>query len=551
MEDPTTNTAKIATLPLIAVFLLVIYAVPITQAALELRRCGRIQALDLVVDATATPFRNASEQNANVKKISACADSITVVFPSVNDTAVGREIIVGLAEELLYTAEDLKKAVVTKNRHVRADSSSAAIMRLDTLSLQCSHLLTALKNGEPAAACAEVLAQVRRTGKNLVREYRRPSLVDLPLLTIKNIRFILWNDHYLRPYEKEMENSSVFALWARPRMLFSCFLLFRDLGEKGVLGRNGWFFYKPDVDFLVKPGVSDRRSIAVDPNDRPVSDNPVAAIKKFKEQLTARGIDLLLVIVPGKPSIYPDMVSSRMQPALAGTFSHSLRMLSDLKKEGVETIDLFTPFARERLRDNNAGDSLFLHEDTHWKSRAVRLTARVVAERVRRYPWFLQGTAEYVLDSVSIERTGDIGTMSALPLDKVHGRYGLFLPEKTVCYKVYRIARDRKGVETERVPYKDDFRSSTVLLLGDSFSRIYQTDEPRSAGWISHLALELAQPIASLVNDGGASTLVRRSLARKPNLLKGKKLVIWEIVERDFRYGDEGWKDVPITFNDK
>ena len=96
------------------------------------------------------------------------------------------------------------------------------------------------------------------------------------------------------------------------------------------------------------------------------------------------------------------------------------------------------------------------------------------------------------------------------------------------------------------MPYKDDFHSSQILLLGDSFSRIYQTNEPRSAGWISHIAFELSQPLASIVNDGGASTLVRQSLARRAGLLKGKKLVVWEIVERDFRFGAEGWKDVPI-----
>jgi hypothetical protein len=543
------NKVTLAAVPLIAVFLLVIYALPITQAALELRRGGRIQALDLAVDATATPFRNASARHANVKKFSLYLDSMAAVLPSADDSVVGREKTETLAEELLYTAEDLRKTVVTKNRHVRADSTTPAVMLLDTLSARCDSLLSALKNGNPAAECANLFTAIRMSEKTLVREYPQPSLLHIPLLALKNVRFILWNDHYLRPYEKEMENTSVFALAARPRMLLTYFRLFRDLGEKGVLGRNGWFFYKPDVDFLVKPSVLDRRSITVDPNDKPMSDNPVAAIKKFKDQLSARGIDMLLVIVPGKPGIYPDVVSSRMQPAEAGSFSHSLRMLSELKKEGIEAVDLFTPFAAERCHDSEAGDSLYLREDTHWKARAVRLAARVVADRIRQYPWFSAGSTEYKLDSVAIERTGDVGTMSALPLNKVRGLYGLFMPEKTTCYKVYRSVRNPDGEETERVPYKDDFRNSPILLLGDSFSRIYQTDEPRGAGWISHLALELAQPIASLVNDGGASTLVRQSLARKPNLLKGKKLVIWEIVERDFRYGEEGWKDVPVPSN--
>jgi hypothetical protein len=551
MKDPIQNCLKALSLPLIAVFLLVIYAVPITQAALELCRGGRIQALDLFVDATATPFRNAFARHANVKKIIAYSDSISALSSSAENDPAVREKAIGLAEELRYTADDLKKTVVVKNRHVGADSSSPAFARLDTLSVQCSRLLSALSNSFGDSTAKECLAAVRQSEKTLAREYPLPTLFDIPVLVLKNIRFILWNDKYLRPYEKEMENSSVFALAARPRMLFAYYLLFRDLGEKGVLGRNGWFFYKPDIDFLVKPDVSDRRSVAVDPNDRPLGDNPIGAIKKFKEQLNSQGIDLLFVIMPGKPSIYPDVVSSRMPPAASGAFSHSLKMLSNLKKQGVEVIDLFSPFARERLRDCQAGDSLYLREDTHWRSRAVRLAARVVADRVRQYPWFSRGSMEYVIDSLTVERTGDVGTMSALPLNKVHGMFGLFMPEKTTCFKVYRLIRDAKGTETERVPYKDDFRNSTILLLGDSFSRIYQTDEPRSAGWISHLALELSQPIASLVNDGGASTLVRRSLARKPNLLKGKKLVIWEVVERDFRYGDEGWKDVPMTVNNR
>ena len=53
-------------------------------------------------------------------------------------------------------------------------------------------------------------------------------------------------------------------------------------------------------------------------------------------------------------------------------------------------------------------------------------------------------------------------------------------------------------------------------------------------------------PLASIVNDGGASTLVRQQLSRKPELLRGKKLVVWEFVERDVRFGTEGWQPVPL-----
>ena len=85
-----------------------------------------------------------------------------------------------------------------------------------------------------------------------------------------------------------------------------------------------------------------------------------------------------------------------------------------------------------------------------------------------------------------------------------------------------------------------------MLVLGDSFLRIYQTDDPKAAGFLAHLARNLKRPVASIVNDGGASTLVRQQLRRNPDLLEGKKLVVWEFVERDLRFGTEGWKKIPI-----
>jgi hypothetical protein len=93
--------------------------------------------------------------------------------------------------------------------------------------------------------------------------------------------------------------------------------------------------------------------------------------------------------------------------------------------------------------------------------------------------------------------------------------------------------------------YRDD-PDASVLVLGDSFLRIYQSDEPQAAGFIAHLARSLRQPVSSIVNDGGASTLVRQELSRRPQLLHGKRVVIWEFVERDIRFGTEGWKAVPL-----
>ena len=77
------------------------------------------------------------------------------------------------------------------------------------------------------------------------------------------------------------------------------------------------------------------------------------------------------------------------------------------------------------------------------------------------------------------------------------------------------MCRADKSCAGHATAYQDD-PDAEILVLGDSFLRIYQQDEPGAAGFIAHLAQELQQPLTSLVNDGGASTLVRQELYRRP-----------------------------------
>jgi len=544
---------KYKSLALIGFFLALIYAVPITQGIVERTKNSRVQALDILEDAFVTPYSNAKKVHDRAVEQAAFVDSlIAKLDASRGDTAATEARRSGaeeIADEALVGLGDMKKTAFTINRHVRIDSTTSRFWVFDTLNSRWNEMLRMLRVGGEIAECKIQANRIKETAEQVIRANPAPAPLAVPLMCVKNLRYIFWNDHYLRPYEKELENGSIFAEYFRPKMQYVRYLLFNDLGEKGVLGRSNWFFYKPDMDFLIKPYVRDPRSIIVDPNDKPVSDNPVAEIVRFKKQLADRGIDLLVVIVPGKPSIYPDCVSEGLRPDQAGSFSQSLPMIADLEKQGIDVVDLFKPFAKERANDAKAGDSMYLRYDTHWRARGLRLAAREVARRIKKYSWYQPGDVEFAIDSVDVNRVGDVAIMTTLPLDKIRKRGASFAPEKTRCYQVYRVVRDKAGNTVERLPYKDDFKNSQVLLLGDSFSRIYQTDEPRHAGWISHLALELSRPIASVVNDGGASTLVRYSLARRPNLLNGKKLVVWEIVERDFRFGEEGWKDVALTLS--
>ena len=50
----------------------------------------------------------------------------------------------------------------------------------------------------------------------------------------------------------------------------------------------------------------------------------------------------------------------------------------------------------------------------------------------------------------------------------------------------------------------------------------------------------------AIVSDGGASTDVRRKLSTHPEILEGKRVVVWQFVERDIGLGWAGWADVPL-----
>ncbi|MGH9881406.1 MAG: alginate O-acetyltransferase AlgX-related protein [Pyrinomonadaceae bacterium] len=321
--------------------------------------------------------------------------------------------------------------------------------------------------------------------------------------------------------ESNVENLSWFPQMLRPWWQLLRFTLLRDLGEKTLLGRDGWLFYALDVRYLVDPDVTGR---ARDPD-------PLSAILSFRDQLSSRGIRLLVVPMPGKPSIYPDKLTQRAKSGGRPFSSRTIRFISKLREAGVEVSDLFETFRELRERNSlSESEPYYLVRDTHWSGKAVIIAAEKVAKQIRRLGWVDPGSTEYDVKPVIVQRRSDIAQMVKVP-----GIEEKFPPENVLCYQVLQNGK----------PYRDD-PHSPVLVLGDSFLRIYQTDKPTSAGFVAHLAMQLQRPLASIVNDGGASTLVRQELARRAELLKDKRLVIWEFVERDIRFGIEGWKHVSL-----
>ena len=596
-----------------SVLLLVPFGV---QTVADLRGEKRFQPFDIFKDVVYTPI-------VREKKVAAAADSLDAKWRSAREAiAAGAETADAL-EPVVSALSDLEAAVLTVNTYAELDSGEARYK-----SLKLADTLLAKLEDEP-----ESFKQADSCVKSLVAELGHVSLWRA-ILDVKH--YGVWTSRYLRAFENKIDDESAIVLALRPKYQLAVWKIFSDPGEKVVLGAAGkcigkscgrdttiasdrWLFYRQDVEFLVQPSPLDVRSAKLD--------NPIKAIERFRDQLKAKGVELLVVITPGKPSIYTEKLTGRASDAVAenvgaagnavGLQSHGKKILDSLTRAGFNTVDLYTPLLAAKVRDSVEGP-LYLNDDTHWTPRGAELAASVIAEKVNAMvdagtlvlskkknavnnsaidynrDCICEPTQEcldlkqsmhneggvvsrqnYVAKDSVAERIGDVGEMSGL------NKFGVFKTQRVVGHVVsQQVVREwlqmshvscprdsirdamsckgskkwddgckfnhntEVGRDTTYSVFKDDFRKSEILILGDSFSRIYQTDSPVNAGWIAHFAKNVNRPVASIVSDGGASTLVREKLARKASVLKGKKLLIWEFVERDLRFGAEGWKDV-------
>ncbi len=520
-----------------AVLLLLPFSV---QTVADIRGEKRFVSFDIFKDVFYTPFVRESKMKASATKLNDA-------WFAARESIAGGEDVAESLDGVVSALSDLESVALSVNSYAELDSTEADYMLLKS----ADTLLTTLED-EP-----ENFKVVDSTLKAVVAEFGHFSLCRA-ISAIK--RYGVWTSHYLRAFEKKVEDENALVLKLRPQYQLAVWNLFSDPGEKVVLGsdcnteyqncgkRPGrWLFYRQDVEFLVQPSPLDIRAAKLD--------NPVEAILRFRSQLKTKGVELLVVIVPGKPSIYPERLS-KVSPDSA-VESHGKKILDSLSRLGLFTVDLYTPFLAAKKYDERFGP-LYLDDDTHWTPRGAELAAAVIAGSVL----YLKSSGlvdlgdesvRYVPDDSTADRMGDIGEMSGL---NVHG---IFKPQQVTGHVVYQQAMDERilasrlldvddsvalEIDTTRTPFKDDFRKAKILILGDSFSRIYQTDAPVNAGWIAHFARNISRPVSSIVSDGGASTLVREKLARKAGVLKGKKLLIWEFVERDLRFGADGWKTV-------
>jgi alginate O-acetyltransferase complex protein AlgJ len=363
----------------------------------------------------------------------------------------------------------------------------------------------------------------------LVGEFRAAgSISRLPMISI--FKSLPWLPHSedLKRVERTLENESLVSQWLLPRVQYLLTVLLGAGNEQVYLGHDPWLFYRADVDHVIGPPFLDPVRMKQRLHTSGVQPDPIKAIVDFRNQLAARGIDLVVLPVSVKPSVEGEMLAvsnaNRAQASSALPNPSFNEFKARLEREKVRLFDP-APFLMERGKNGHR----YLETDTHWRPETMEIVAERLADFLQ-LPAAAGSTPPSIIEKEIVAR-GDIAAMLKL------SRGERFFPPETVTIRQVAI-----GNALWR-PSKE----ADVLLLGDSFSNIFSFEAMgwgESAGFAEHLSFALRRPIDCILRNSDASFATREilsnELARGRDRLAGKKLVIWEFAARELSFGN--WK---------
>lgn len=343
----------------------------------------------------------------------------------------------------------------------------------------------------------------------------------------------------MQAFEDDLESSSLL----RERLLPPVQLvLSRTLGlgnEQAYLGRDGWLFYRADVDHVTAPPFLDpavletRRFEESKPGD-PLDPDPLPALLALNQELAARGIRLLVVPTPVKPTLAPDRFSRRYDGHSTPRNPAEPRFVECLREAGVAVLD---PLPILEGGAQASPESPYLTADTHWRPEAMERVARELAGRVEREGEFAEpALAGYRERVATTEGLGDIAVMLKLPEgERVLGRESVQI----------------RPVLTWESGLWQPANEAEVLLLGDSFTNVFSDSGlgwGAGAGLAERLAFHLQRPVDRIARNAGGSHVTRRllaqELARDPRRLERVKVVVYQFAVRELSQGD--WPVIPL-----
>jgi alginate O-acetyltransferase complex protein AlgJ len=280
---------------------------------------------------------------------------------------------------------------------------------------------------------------------------------------------------------------------------------FREAARKRTPPKNGLRIRGDEWQFIVL--------------DRMDNDAARKAIVHFDRQLKARGIDLIVVPLPGKLSIYPDFVFSDVAcDRLAAVAAK--RMMKELLENDVEVVDLFTIYRDKRLETQDKTPLYYYSEDTHWRNLAAQMAGAQIAERLKRYDFVQKALAAGNRYSSKVEKRQTTKNNPDTVLAVYDSRTNAYHP-------------DEPGDA-----------ASPVVITGDSYSK-YNCQQ--GAHLAAQAALHIGLPLTYESTEGLSSDVpvLMARLQKEKNFLANRKVFVWTWIWMSYQ-GRKDWAPVDL-----
>jgi hypothetical protein len=338
----------------------------------------------------------------------------------------------------------------------------------------------------------------------LVEWQRDPYQLPHPLSVFSlrpHLRNLFTPADEIRRFETALENRSIL----RERLLGptqSALLRYAHVGNDRVfLGSDGFLFFAPDIATVTQPPFFD------DPTKPNQFESVIGQLESMRRELLNSGIVLVLMPVPLKPQMLPELLSPRRYANMAAQELLPLAnpstplFLAQLRRRGFHVVDLGPALVAAKRQHKQP---IWLKTDTHWAPAAVAAAGRELA-RYLISEGVVRGTitpedgglpatpdANYHLVPATAHIWGNMTLMLHLSGDR-NGP----LSEEQISYE--RVFRTKDGRPHDRPGTAD------IVILGDSFSQIYCSATfnkdwgGMDAGCLAdHLALWLGRPVTTI-----------------------------------------------------
>jgi alginate O-acetyltransferase complex protein AlgJ len=286
-------------------------------------------------------------------------------------------------------------------------------------------------------------------------------------------------------------------------------LLIGDTGSRVRQGCPGWLFLGDELKV--------HRQAAANGQAR------AQTVIRLQGLLAARGIELLLVVVPDKSRIAAGELCHLQRAAqLAGRVQ---RWRDAVAAAGVPVVDL-TPVLQP------LGSAAFLRTDTHWSELGADAAARAVGRRIAELGVEATPRTQYTSQLLEPEvRPGDLVRLAGLDWLPARLQPSVEVVAATRLQEVAEVGAADALAEEDLF---GDSQLPNIAVIGTSFSR--------NSNFIGFLERALSSRVGNFAKDGGEFSGAAKDYFDSPAFKQTPpRLLVWEIPERDLQppYRDE------------